>query len=79
MYCWPCSEILGVFLDLLKHLQALKSTAVEVSAENTPILLGGNIREKHNFIPISLKNMQERKATEKDGKGDRVIFFKRNN
>jgi len=37
------------------------------------------IDKKCLFVPISLKNMQERKATEKDGKGDRVIFFKRNN
>ena len=28
LYCWPCSEIPGVSLDLFKHLQALKSTAV---------------------------------------------------
>lgn len=32
------------------------------------------------FVPVSLKNMQERKAIGKEeGKGDRVIFFKRNN
>ena len=48
LYCWPCSEILGVCLDLFKHMQALKSTAIEVSSENTPILLGESTKEKHD-------------------------------
>lgn len=31
------------------------------------------------MVPISLKNIQERKATveEREGKGDRVAFFKK--